>query len=47
MTSRPPEIRASLDNELIIDNFAGGGGASLGTEHCDFVCPFRDAQVED
>lgn len=25
---RPPQIRAFLDNELVVDSFAGGGGAS-------------------
>lgn len=29
---RPPQLRLSLDDELIIDNFAGGGGASMGIE---------------
>lgn len=29
---RPPQLRLSLDSELIIDNFAGGGGASMGIE---------------
>lgn len=29
--NRPPLLRLSLD-ELIIDSFAGGGGASLGIE---------------
>lgn len=34
MSSRPPEVRASfaLEGELVIDNFAGGGGASTGIE---------------
>ena len=27
----------TLDNELIVDNFAGGGGASLGIEMPRFV----------
>jgi DNA (cytosine-5)-methyltransferase 1 len=32
-TLRPPEIRLHLGNgELIVDNFAGGGGASLGIQ---------------
>lgn len=30
-TSRPPELRVSLEG-LIVDNFAGGGGASTGIE---------------
>lgn len=30
--SRPPQLRLSLERELIIDQFAGGGGASLGIE---------------
>lgn len=29
---RPPIIRASFDGELVVDNFAGGGGASEGIE---------------
>src|SRR3972149_3156266 len=29
---RNPQLRLSLGNELIIDNFAGGGGASVGIE---------------
>jgi site-specific DNA-cytosine methylase len=29
---RPPVIRAFLGDEVIADNFAGGGGASLGIE---------------
>lgn len=29
---RPPQIRLGIDDELIIDNFAGGGGASMGIE---------------
>lgn len=29
---RPPQIRLQLDAELVVDNFAGGGGASLGIE---------------
>jgi len=29
---RPPQLRLSLDDEIIIDNFAGGGGASIGIE---------------
>lgn len=29
---RPPQIRLSLDNEIVVDNFAGGGGASMGME---------------
>lgn len=28
--SRPPELRAFLDDEIVVDSFAGGGGASLG-----------------
>lgn len=27
---RKPELRASFDDELVVDSFAGGGGASLG-----------------
>jgi DNA (cytosine-5)-methyltransferase 1 len=30
--SRAPAIRTFLDDELIVDSFAGGGGASLGIE---------------
>ncbi|HFD39556.1 MAG TPA: DNA cytosine methyltransferase [Anaerolineae bacterium] len=30
--TRPPQIRLSLDEELVVDNFAGGGGASIGIE---------------
>lgn len=30
--SRPPVLRTFSDDELIVDNFAGGGGASLGIE---------------
>lgn len=30
--SRPPIIRASFEGELVVDNFAGGGGASTGME---------------
>lgn len=29
---RPPEVRAMFEDELVIDCFAGGGGASLGIE---------------
>ena len=29
---RPPQLRLSLDNEIVVDNFAGGGGASMGIE---------------
>jgi DNA (cytosine-5)-methyltransferase 1 len=29
---RPPELRVELGDDLIVDNFAGGGGASLGIE---------------
>lgn len=29
---RDPELRLSLDNEITVDNFAGGGGASTGIE---------------
>ncbi|HKK04218.1 MAG TPA: DNA cytosine methyltransferase [Gammaproteobacteria bacterium] len=29
---RPPQVRLQLDHELIVDNFAGGGGASMGIE---------------
>jgi len=29
---RPPIIRAAFEGELIVDNFAGGGGASTGIE---------------
>lgn len=28
--SRAPELRASFDGEIVVDSFAGGGGASLG-----------------
>lgn len=31
-TQRPPAIRAYLGDEVVADNFAGGGGASLGIE---------------
>lgn len=30
--SRPPLIRAAFEGELVVDNFAGGGGASSGIE---------------
>ena len=30
--SRAPQLRLSLEHELIVDQFAGGGGASLGIE---------------
>lgn len=30
--TRPPAIRACFEGELIVDNFAGGGGASTGLE---------------
>lgn len=30
--TRPPTIRAAFDGELVVDNFAGGGGASTGIE---------------
>jgi DNA (cytosine-5)-methyltransferase 1 len=30
--TRPPLIRARFENELVVDNFAGGGGASTGIE---------------
>lgn len=30
--SRPPQIRLKMDEEIIVDNFAGGGGASMGIE---------------
>lgn len=30
--TRPPLIRARFDGELVVDNFAGGGGASTGIE---------------
>ena len=30
--TRPPAIRASFDAELVVDSFAGGGGASTGIE---------------
>ncbi len=30
--ARPPQLRLALDEELIVDNFAGGGGASMGIE---------------
>ena len=29
---RPPQLRMNLDHELVVDNFAGGGGASTGIE---------------
>jgi DNA (cytosine-5)-methyltransferase 1 len=29
---RPPTLQLSLDDELVVDNFAGGGGASTGIE---------------
>jgi len=29
---RPPQLRLALDDEIIVDNFAGGGGASMGIE---------------
>ena len=29
---RPPQLRLSIDDEIIVDNFAGGGGASMGIE---------------
>lgn len=32
MTSRPPILRGAFEGELVIDNFAGGGGASTGIE---------------
>lgn len=32
MSKRPPIIRAFLGDEMIVDNFAGGGGASSGIE---------------
>jgi DNA (cytosine-5)-methyltransferase 1 len=30
--TRPPQIRAAFEGELVVDNFAGGGGASTGIE---------------
>lgn len=30
--SRPPLIRAGFEGEMVVDNFAGGGGASTGIE---------------
>ena len=30
--NRPPIFRAAFDGELVVDNFAGGGGASTGIE---------------
>ncbi len=30
--TRPPALRASFEGELVVDNFAGGGGASTGIE---------------
>lgn len=30
--TRPPQLRLSLDNEITVDNFAGGGGAGTGIE---------------
>lgn len=32
MTARTPQLRLSLESEIIVDQFAGGGGASLGME---------------
>ncbi len=32
MTTRPPVLRARFENEIVVDNFAGGGGASTGIE---------------
>lgn len=29
---RKPQLQLSLDDELVVDNFAGGGGASMGIE---------------
>lgn len=29
---RPPQLRMNFDHELVVDNFAGGGGASTGIE---------------
>lgn len=29
---RPPQLRLTLEDEIIVDNFAGGGGASMGIE---------------
>ena len=29
---RPPVLRASFEGELVVDSFAGGGGASTGIE---------------
>lgn len=30
--ARPPVLRARFDEELVVDSFAGGGGASTGIE---------------
>jgi len=35
---RPPQVRLQLDRELIVDNFAGGGGASMGIEQATGRC---------
>jgi len=32
LRKRPPQLRLQMDRELIVDNFAGGGGASMGIE---------------
>ncbi|MDY6979386.1 MAG: DNA cytosine methyltransferase [Pseudomonadota bacterium] len=29
---RPPQVTFNMDHELVVDNFAGGGGASIGIE---------------
>lgn len=30
---RPPELRALFDGEIVVDSFAGGGGASQKGKH--------------
>ena len=30
--NRPPVTRGAFEGELVVDNFAGGGGASTGIE---------------
>lgn len=42
---RAPLLRISHD-ELIVDNFAGGGGASLGIEWALGRAQFEDVAVE-
>lgn len=44
--NRAPQLRLSLEHELIVDQFAGGGGASLGTEKdCRFWAESEDRQA--